>query len=53
MEAAAKGRSDLVKLLLASGADARLTNKNGWTALRTTAKCNVEIARLLRAAGAA
>jgi uncharacterized protein len=52
MEAAAKGRAELVKTLLAQGADARIRNKNGWTALKTTSKCNTEITRLLRDAGA-
>lgn len=52
MEAAAKARADVVRTLLAHGADARLKNKNGWTALKTTARGNVEIARLLRNAGA-
>lgn len=52
MEAAAKGRSDIARILLAHGADARLKNKNGWTAIKTTARCNVELTRLLRNAGA-
>jgi hypothetical protein len=52
MEAASKGRADFVRLLLARGADPRARNHNGWTALKTTAKCNFEVSRLLRAAGA-
>ena len=52
MEAGSKGRADVVRTLLARGADARIRNKNGWTVLRTTAKCNTEITRLLREAGA-
>jgi ankyrin repeat protein len=52
MEASAKGRADVVRTLLAHGADARMKNKNGWTALKTTAKCNIELTRLLRHAGA-
>jgi ankyrin repeat protein len=52
MEAASKGRDDVVRTLLAHGADARIKNKKGWTALKTTSKCNTEISRLLRNAGA-
>ena len=52
MEASAKGRADVIRTLLAYGADARIRNKNGWTALKTIAKCNTEVARLLRSAGA-
>ena len=52
MEAASKGRADVVRTLLAHGADARIKNKKGWTALKTTSKCNTEISRLLRNAGA-
>ncbi|HLF85252.1 MAG TPA: ankyrin repeat domain-containing protein [Blastocatellia bacterium] len=52
MEAASKGRADFVRILLAHGADARIRNKKGWTALKTTAKCHIEITRLLREAGA-
>ena len=52
MEAASKGRPDVVRTLLAHGADARIKNKRGWTALKTTSKCNTEISRLLRSAGA-
>lgn len=52
MEAASKGRADVVRTLLAHGADARIKNKRGWTALRTTSRCNIEITRLLRNAGA-
>ena len=52
MEAASKGRTDVVRILLAHGADARIKNKKGWTALRTTSRCNTEISRLLRDAGA-
>jgi ankyrin repeat protein len=52
MEASAKACVDLVKLLLAHGADARIKNKRGWTALQTTAKCNTDLTRLLRDAGA-
>jgi ankyrin repeat protein len=52
MEAAAKSRVDIVRLLLARGADPQLKNKNGWTALKTTARGNAEIGRLLRKAGA-
>jgi uncharacterized protein len=52
MEAASKGRGDVVRILLAHGADARIKNKKGWTALRTTSRCNTEISRLLRIAGA-
>ena len=48
MEAGAKGRLDIVRILLAHGADPRVTNKNGWTALRTTAKCNTAVSRVLR-----
>jgi ankyrin repeat protein len=51
MEASSKGRADVVRTLLAHGADARIKTKNGWTALRTTAKCNIELTRLLRNAG--
>lgn len=51
MEASSKGRADVVRTLLAHGADARIKTKNGWTALRTTAKCNAELTRLLRNAG--
>jgi ankyrin repeat protein len=51
MEAASKGRADVVRTLLAHGADARLKNKNGWTALRMTGKCNTELIRLLRGVG--
>lgn len=50
MEASAKGRADVVRLLLARGADVRIKNKNGWTALRATAKCNMDVSRLLRRA---
>jgi len=53
MEGASKGRADVVRTLLAHGADARLKNNKGWTALRTTGKCNTELIRLLRDAGAA
>ena len=53
MEAAAKGRANVVQILLAYGADALLRNKNERTALKTTAKCNTEVTRLLRKAGAA
>lgn len=52
MEAGSRGRVDVVRTLLAHGADARIKNKKGWTALKTTSKCNTEITRLLRAAGA-
>lgn len=52
MEAASKGRADIVRTLLAHAADARIRNKNGWTALRTAARCNNEVARLLKKAGA-
>ena len=52
MEAASKGRTDVVRILLAHGADARIKNKKGWIALRTTSRCNTEISRLLRDAGA-
>jgi ankyrin repeat protein len=52
MEAAAKGRADVVRTLLAHGADAQVKNKKGWTALKSTAKCNTEITRLLRNAAA-
>jgi ankyrin repeat protein len=52
MEAASKGRFDVVRTLLAHGADARIKNKKGWTALKSTSKCNTEISRLLRTAGA-
>jgi len=52
MEAASKGRADVVRVLLAYGADPRLKNRNGWTVLRATAKCNTELIRLLRDAGA-
>jgi uncharacterized protein len=52
MEASAKGRADVVRTLLGHGADARIKNKNGWTAMRTTAKCNSDVTRLLRNAGA-
>ncbi|HSB12031.1 MAG TPA: ankyrin repeat domain-containing protein [Blastocatellia bacterium] len=52
MEAAEKGRADVVRTLLAHGADASMKNKNSWTALKTTAKCNIELTRLLRHAGA-
>ena len=51
MEASSKGRADVVRTLLAHGADARIKAKNGWTSLRTTAKCNTELTRLLRNAG--
>ncbi len=52
MEAASKGRADFVRILLAQGADARIRNRNGLTALKTTARCNIEISRLLKEAGA-
>ncbi|MFY9555582.1 MAG: ankyrin repeat domain-containing protein [Blastocatellia bacterium] len=52
MEGSAKGRVDVVRTLLTHGADARIKNKNGWTALKTTARCNTEVTRLLRQAGA-
>lgn len=52
MEAASKGRVDLVRILLAHGADTKLKSANGWTALKATARCNTEIARLLREADA-
>jgi len=52
MEAASKGRADFVRILLSHGANARIRNRNGWTALKTTARCNTEITRLLRDAGA-
>jgi ankyrin repeat protein len=52
MEAAAKGRIDLVRILLGRGADVRVKNNKGWTALHITAKCNTDVARLLRKANA-
>jgi ankyrin repeat protein len=52
MEAGSRGRADVVRTLLAHGADARIKNKKGWTALRTTSKFNTEVTRLLRNAGA-
>ena len=52
MEAASKGRADVVRTLLAHGADASIKNKKGWTALKTTSRCNTEISRILRNAGA-
>ena len=51
MEACSKGRADVVRTLLGHGADPGIKNKNGWTALRTTAKCNIDVTRLLRHAG--
>ena len=51
MEACSKGRADVVRTLLRHGADPGIKNKNGWTALRTTAKCNIDVTRLLRHAG--
>ncbi|HSE35989.1 MAG TPA: ankyrin repeat domain-containing protein [Blastocatellia bacterium] len=52
MEAASKGRANLVRTLIAHGADARIRNRHGWTALKTTSKCNAEVNRMLRDAGA-
>ena len=51
MEAAAKGRLDLVEILLAHGADAHIKNNKGRTALLITAKCNTDVARMLRESG--
>jgi uncharacterized protein len=52
MEAASKGRTEVVRTLLTYGADPQLKNKNGWTALRIASKCNAQLIRLLRVAGA-
>ncbi len=48
MEAGSKGRPDIVRMLLARGADPRIENKNGGTALKTTARCNTAVNRILR-----
>jgi ankyrin repeat protein len=52
MEAASKSHVDAVRMLLGSGADPNARNNRGWTALRTTARGNAEIIRLLKQAGA-
>ena len=52
-EAARFGQSEVVKLLIAAGANVHAVNKNGMTALHRAAICgNNEIAKLLIAAGA-
>jgi uncharacterized protein len=51
MEAAAKGRTEVVKTLLAYGADVNARTKKSWTALQVTPKGNTEIVRLLKEAG--
>jgi ankyrin repeat protein len=48
MEAASKSHVDAVRMLLGSGADPNARNNRGWTALRTTARGNAEIIRLLK-----
>ena len=38
MDASQKGHVDVVKLLLANGADAKAKNRGGWTALKYASK---------------
>lgn len=50
MEAVAKGRADIVRMLINHGADIRIGNKKAWMVLKAAAKCNTEVARLLKKA---
>nr|NLU59436.1 hypothetical protein [Pseudomonas sp. BIGb0427] len=50
--AAGKGSAELIKLLLASGADAKAVRPNGFTPLTGPGASNLEVIKLLVAAGA-